>query len=259
MSDKTLKIYNTSHYFSRIICNAMTAGVKNSQVVPSLILLPGPAFFYGILRGNSELIHECEEIGQDYYYCDHGYIDRSIHSQDDLDGFYRITKNDNQCDGTGDFSSVRFDELDIELKEWREEKDSNKIVIAPLSRYVAAHEGIDTTQWLRDVVTKIAKHTDREIVIKPKNSDQSLQTTLRDAHAFVAYNSNAMVDAILAGIPVFHLGQSCVAPVGCDDLSKIETPNKPDRLKWCYALSNNQWLLSEMRDGTCWEMLNEAN
>jgi hypothetical protein len=85
----------------------------------------------------------------------------------------------------------------------------------------------------------------------------TLDEALLDAHCIVGYDTNALVDAVIAGVPAFNLGPCAVAPVALQDLSKIESPIYPDRKQWVANLCYSQWTLDEMRSGLCWEMLQE--
>ncbi len=248
-----MKIYTSDHPISRRVCAAVAGGITDSQQVPPIVLLNDTGATYGILRGTGDLINESKIKGQDMWYIDLGYMERSVHYHGDYSGYYRITLNANQCDGTGNHPSDRFDKLHVNIKPWQ--KTGSKVVIAPISKYVSTHLGIDPTKWLEDTVAKIAENTDREIIIKPKDSDVSLEDTLKDAHCLVAYNSNSLVDAIIAGVPVFYTGDSCCAPVGSNDFTKIEDPYRGDREQWLWNLAYNQFTLPEFRNGDVWEII----
>lgn len=248
-----LKVYQTRHIISKTICESFSEGVLGSQLVPAVTLLEGPAALYGILRGTHEIINECQETGRDWYYIDLGYVGRSDHYHLKFDGYYRVTKNNYQCNGFGSYSSDRWKELETELKPWR--KNGDHVVVCPLSYNFSIHRGMDHKQWLKDTVAEVAKHTDRKIIIKPKSSDMTLKEALLDAHCIVGYDTNAMIDAVIAGIPAFNLGLSAVAPVALQDLSRLENPIYPDRKQWVANLAYNQWTLDEMKSGVCWEML----
>jgi hypothetical protein len=77
---------------------------------------------------------------------------------------------------------------------------------------------------------------------------------LHTAHALVTYNSNAAVDAVLEGVPVFTTELSAAAPVGLTDLAQIEHPVRPDRRAWCHHLAYGQFSQAELKDGTAAEL-----
>ena len=68
--------------------------------------------------------------------------------------------------------------------------------------------------------------------------------------------SNAAVEALLSGVPVFCTGPCAAYRMGKPDVTEIETPALPDdRERWARVLAANQWTLDEMADGTCWREL----
>lgn len=250
----TIKCYTTEHYISKIVMSAFAQGC-NGQRVPPTRLLSGDAALYGILRGTGEIIKECEKVGRTYWHLDHGYFN-SGH----FEGYYRVTKNGQQYIKSGEYSSDRWDKQNIELQPWK--KEGSHIVLCPLSRHVAHYLGIDSHKWLKETEAKLKENTDREIVIKPKDDVMSLEQVLHGAHAIVAYNSNALVDAIILGIPGFSTAPftalpSSTYPLGNTSLDNIENPEYRDREQWVYNLAYQQFTLNEMRTGEAWRILNE--
>lgn len=245
-----LKIYVTDHHHSQVVCAAIAQG-SGGKIVPSIRLQDGPACVYGVLRGCGEIIRECFWLGRDFYHVDHGYMNRGHYH-----GYYRISKNDLQWHNSrtpfnGD--SKRFESLGITLKPWR--KDGRKIVVCPMAVALGRVYGIDTRSWLETVIEDLKRYTRRPVIIKPKDSDISLLETLQDAWALVCFSSNAAVDALIQGVPVFVLGPSAVRGISYSTLESIEDPLMNDRLQWFYNLANNQWTLEEIRSGLPWQAL----
>lgn len=84
----------------------------------------------------------------------------------------------------------------------------------------------------------------------------SLSKDLDNCWALVAFNSNAGVDALLEGIPVFlfdNCGRSY--PIANHDLADIETPSLMDREQWVYDLAYDQWNNAELESGEAWKHL----
>lgn len=67
--------------------------------------------------------------------------------------------------------------------------------------------------------------------------------------------SNIAVDAVIAGIPVFCTGPCAGLTMGLSDLSKIESPVRPEREQWLYTLAANQWTFEEMKRGELWNVI----
>ena len=78
---------------------------------------------------------------------------------------------------------------------------------------------------------------------------------IRGAYAVVTHHSNAAVEAVLAGTPVFCVDGAALG-MGESDLTKIERPYRPSyekRLAFAQALSWCQWNIEEMKDGSAWQ------
>ena len=243
-----LCIYATDHPHSQVICRALSIG-SGGRVVPPLRLLDGPAAVYGVLRGCDRIIKECEWVGRDYFHVDHGYFKRGHYG-----GYYRISRNGLQWDGRAkNHPPDRWKRLGISLRPWR--KSGRSVVVCPLSAAIGHFFGIDTHRWLEATINEIQLYTDRPVLIKAKDSEVSLRETLLDAWCLVAHTSNAATEALVEGIPVFVLGPAASKPMGLSDLTKVETPVYPDREPWLNALAYQQWDLSEIRRGECWDWI----
>ena len=258
---KSPVVYQTTHPHSKVITSAFAQGCKG-RIVPSQAgLLEGDAAFYGILRGTGEILKECSLRNRDYYYIDHGYFNAGHY-----DGYYRVVRNDMQLNGEVlgytpeeiPFAPTdRWNKLKIKMKPWR--KSGNHIVVCPLSQFVGDFLGINTELWLRETIRELEHYTDRSIFIKEKDTDMPIEEAVKDAHAVVAYNSNALVDAVIEGIPVYALGPSSTDPIARKSLRDIENPIMEDREKWACALSYGQWTLDEIRMGVYWEHCSRSN
>ncbi|MEQ8504625.1 MAG: hypothetical protein RIB80_04815 [Rhodospirillales bacterium] len=72
----------------------------------------------------------------------------------------------------------------------------------------------------------------------------------------VTWTSNAAVDALLAGVPVFCTGDCAASVMGRSDPINIEYPYYPDnRYEWAATLAANQWTLDEIASGMMWAAL----
>ena len=90
-------------------------------------------------------------------------------------------------------------------------------------------------------------------------SGNTLQQDLNGANCVVAYNSGVVVDAIVQGIPVISHSNAASYPLSfsIDDIDTSVMKQEPDRQNWFNALAYHQFRLSEMRDGTAWNLLKE--
>lgn len=248
---KDLKIYVTGHFNSQVVCKAVATG-SGGQIVPATALLDGPAAVYGILRGCDLVVQQCQWVGRDWYHVDHGYFRRG---NGDFRGYYRVTKNalQRQSRGIDLMAEDRWKELKIELRPWR--KQGVDVVVAPLSRALGQFLDIDPGQWMKMVIAEIQQYTDRAIVIKAKDSEASIQDTLRQAWCLVTHSSNAAIDALIEGVPIFTTGECGAKPLASGPLCNIEKPSYPERGPWFRVLADSQWTLAEIQRGRCWERM----
>jgi len=248
-----MHVYSSGHVHSVNVCTAFAAGGNFPLLTGARTLLPGPMFTYGNLRGLKPLLDQAQREGRDWYYGDNGYF-RPGH----YDGYYRVTRNAEQHDGTGGASPARWERLGKTLLPWK--RGGRSIMLCPPGEKYAELHGFTRAQWLADVTATLAASTDRQIIERSKPGDpdarKSLWSALRDCHALVTHSSNSAVEALLFGIPVFCTGACASSRMGLANVAAIETPAYPDdRDQWCFNLAANQWTLAEMRDGTCWRGL----
>lgn len=237
----SINCYATPHPYSQTICRVFADGSKG-KVVPPHQLLDGPAMVYGILRGCDRIIRQCEWIDRPFYHVDHGYFKRG--SLETNPGYYRVTLNGLQHIGKGD-DPTRFERLNINPKPWR--KTGKNILLIPLTGATAQFHNINPHEWLSTVTTEIQKHTDRQIIVKPKTQGD-LKDYLEDTWCVVTHTSNVAIDALMFGIPVVALGPSAARPVSWS-LQDIERPWWPDREPLFWGLADNQFTLDEIRRG----------
>jgi hypothetical protein len=79
----------------------------------------------------------------------------------------------------------------------------------------------------------------------------NFQDALNNCHAVVTHNSTASVDSCIRGVPTFVTSDLAICwPVANKDLSKIETPEYPNREQWVNDLGYKMWSEKEIRNGT---------
>jgi hypothetical protein len=206
---------------------------------------------YGCLRGLLLTLKQARAEGRTWWYMDNGYF-RPGH----FHGYYRVTRNALQHDGTGNASSERWERHGLDIQPWRK---GRHVLVCPPSQKFGALFGFNAVAWLQTTLNTLRRHTDRPIRVRMKKGNPvSLAEDLKDCHAVVAHSSNAAVEALLAGVPVFCTAPCAAYRMGRADLSKIEMPVYPeDREPWAWNLADHQFTLEEMRSGLCWEMLQE--
>jgi hypothetical protein len=199
------------------------------------------------------VLRDAQKNGVNWYYGDHAYFGRKF--------YFRVSKNAYQHDALRDAKPDRFEKLRFPIQNWR---GGSKILLCPQSDVFMRLHGISQEQWIQDTTETLRKYTDRKIRVHLKSHSslmwqterQFWQALLDDIYAVVVYTSVAGVQAVLNGVPCFATEKCASASFGSMDLSKIETPKKPDnREEMAWVLADNQWTLDEIAKGMAWEKL----
>jgi hypothetical protein len=107
---------------------------------------------------------------------------------------------------------------------------------------------------------------DVELVIGPKffSGDNkkfyrfNFQEAIANCHAVVTHNSTASTDSCVRGIPTFCTSDLAICwPVANRDLTKIESPELPDRTQWLNDLGYKMWTTEEIKNGTVFRRFKE--
>ncbi len=258
-------VYDTGHVSSKIVCTAMAKGFGCDTADPPWARpLETPAAFYGRERGTLEIVRQCAVDGSHWIMADNAYI-----APGQYGGYYKISRDGFQCDGTGIPDDKRLaDVLALTgqrfVKDWRPRTKDGHILMCPaIVGYERTH-WFSATQWRRGITKQIRQLTKRKILLRYKPGEKGavvvrpLAADLKNCHALITHDSNIAVEAILAGVPVFITGTSPAQVFGNVDLATIAEPRMDgDRWEWLAILANNQWTLNEIRDGMANETLSE--
>jgi hypothetical protein len=201
-----------------------------------------------------EIIAGWRSAGRPWIYWDRGYARRVFATwlpRGAGGGFYRWHLNSFQLQKLRDVPGDRWQALNVPCEPWK--KQGEHIVIASPTRTYAKFHACEG--WIADTIDALARVTDRQLVIRDKESKRPLQADLRGAHAMVTHASIAAVESVILGCPVFVHKDSAAAVVGQTDLTMIERPVYPDREKWLWSLAASQWNEQELVDGTLWRQL----
>jgi hypothetical protein len=227
--------------------------------------LKTPIAVFGILRGTGDLIKKCLTIPQIFYYFDHAYTLGGRHGKSQYvnDKVYRITKNDYSLTFVDDLNDKDYERIEkykkhIELKPWK--KEGRYILVLAPSHHIEKY--FHMLDWVENTVSYLKQFTKRDIIVRTKETTESLEKQLEEAYACVSLQSTGCIDAVLNGVPSFCDGMSCGQPVSQVDLSLIEKPfYVPDtrRKKWIDSLLANQFTLKEIEDGTAYEKVSRNN
>jgi len=215
-----------------------------------------------VLRGvtKRKQMAACREVGRDFYYIDTGYFGNGKKKT-----YHRITRNDVQH--FGPIIDRPDDRVPPDVGVTKFRSQGSKILIAPPSQKLLNLYNINLEEWLATTQADIRKHTDREIVVRLKqsrsvrqSSDTIQQALDDDVFCLVTFSSIAAVEALLHGKPAITLGPNAASPLCSQNISEIETPRVPtlDEVRALIRhLSYCQFTEAEMRDGTAWRILND--
>jgi len=234
--------------------------------------------FQGLVRGTKEVKKVCN----DWYYFDQPYFFMKDYQQSDTgDRWYRICKNNTQKNFLEKSFKVnrRFDNLldrlnqkckdELTPKPWQ--YDGKHILVIPPSFHTAHWYGIDRHEWTKDIVSKIKKHSRKEIVVREKfkngsdwgdKLDKPLSEDLKNCYAMVSFHSMCAVQAVMNGIPSYCSEHSPAYPMslGLDELDQLKDPlYAGDRQDWVKSLMCAQFTEEEMKSGKAYGHLNGEN
>lgn len=201
----------------------------------------------------TDTIARWRNSNRQFVYWDRGYARRVFATwlpRGDDGGYYRWHVNSYQMKSIRAVSSDRWEALRTETRPWQ--KQGRHIVVAHPTPTYARFHGLK--QWTDKILDDLSLVTDRQIVVRTKESKRSLASDLEGAHCLVAHASNAAVEAVILGCPVFVDPTSAAALVGRTDL-QIEKPSYPDRQPWLNSLAYCQFNEKELIDGTLWRLL----
>jgi hypothetical protein len=203
------------------------------------------------------LIVKWRETGRIWAYWDRSYCRRIFATdlpQGANGGYYRWHLNSFQMQTIRDVPDDRWKALDQPLWPWS--KGGRHIVIAEPSPTYQRFHGIEG--WTERTVAELKRHTDRPLIIRDKEMQRfgrKLHEDLKGAHCLVTHGSNAAVESVIMGCPVFVHPDSAASLVGRTDLKDIESPVYPDRELWAWSLAYSQVSEREMCDGAVWKLL----
>jgi len=145
-------------------------------------------------------------------------------------------------------------------RHWRTGGDT--ILIIPPSEYICAVYGLDQEKWTTQQEKELKKLTDKKIIVRTKDGTRKTRTSLyndllddQSVHCVVGHSSNALTEAVWAGVPIITLGKHITNPVSRNSLDKINNLYRDDVSQWLCYLSYSQFTNEELLDGTAREIM----
>jgi len=232
-------------------------------------------FFWGLAGKNIPQIKSCIEKNEEYYMVDNGYLTQQITRYPapiihDIDKtYFRIVKGGlhvkkGKTGSVDRLSKLEQQGIDVKFKGWSE---GEHILLCPSSQTVTQYvNGISQDEWVEQVKSELRQHTDRPIKFrnKPRPGNEWWETDikkdLKNCYCLITNMSLASVDAILNQVPVLTHADNVAFDMSINNLPNINTPHKPGRKEvepWLNMLSQNQFTIPEIEDGTAYRILNE--
>lgn len=217
-----------------------------------------PLVLRGILK--HKIVKRCWQDNRPFLYMDSGYIGNRANLQNPQGWkvWHRIAPDNFQHGDIVDRPADRWERHKITPIPRR--RNGHKVLIAAPDDKPCQVYGIELDAWLNNVQNTLKSHTDRPIELRQRDPNRrnrvnnDFMDALTDVWAVVTFNSNAAVEAILCGVPVFVLATcSAALPVANSNLCDIEKPFFPDPdlvQKWCRHLAYGQFHNSELKNGT---------
>ena len=242
-------------------------GQYEQTIWPTFKEIDSPVAVWGCLRGTEAVIDEAGQKEQDWYFFDHAYVMNESKHMPNMklkDRVYRVTKNAqliNDIDELSydDYKRIEKYEKHVQLEPWK--KDGKYILVFEPSDF--AKRWWEVPNWTEDTIQLLKANTDLEIRIRKKNSLISFESEVKGAKAVVSLQSAAAIQAHIWGIPGYCAEMSAAYPVshsmemiekGLDSIQYI-----PDhhRQRWLNSILANQYTMTEIADGTCYNRLKD--
>ena len=175
----------------------------------------------------------------------------------------------------------------VRNEEWRvsDPEDPILFVLQPKDNW--SMNELDPIEWFNNVYKVLRPLTKRKFIVRPHpnnvdNISQRLQEfpadvevaigkkhfvgddkkyyrfhfqeAIANCHAVISHNSTATTDSCVRGIPTFCTSDLALCwSVANTDLTKIESPEYPDRTQWLHDLGYKMWSIREIEDGTVYK------
>jgi|SRR5581483_9896605 len=236
-----------------VIMSALAHGWPDARIIEGTPPDDGTPFvIWGHLWNALDLIPAAIRERRPFWHIDNGFYKSAGGTQV---GYYRIAYRGICATSLNDPPAERADQIGAIFQPWRIR--GGHIVIAMPGENYGRCIGLNMADWIERIEARVRRHTRRPIIVRRKRDAKSnpIARDLSGAWALVTHSSNAAIDAVRAGIPVFCEPTCAAAPVGNIDLANIDDPARPPRESWWRSLMCQQFTLDEMRDGTAYEYL----
>ncbi len=187
----------------------------------------------------------------------------------------------------GDRWEMLAQKFNVKYEPWRKPNKDDPILFGLQPKDNWSMNELDPIDWFNDVYKKLRPITKRKFIVRPHPNNVSnilerrkelpddielqytqknfvgdekkhyrfhFQEALNNCHAFITHNSTASVDSCVRGVPTFVTSDLALCwTVANKDLTKIESPDYPEREQWVNDLGYKLWSIKEIRDGTVYK------
>lgn len=251
-----IAVWKTGHPIADTVADALAEGLHGdiwptdsikSTAFGSLMHKYDAHIGYGILRGNTEIFHECQRQGLPYFEVDRGYVNPSHY-----EGTYRIS-----CRGTQAIwhEGVPRKPWAGKLEPWR--TDGDYVLICPPTEAVCKFFGFPGIRWIEQAVLK-CRLTKDAYKIRYKENTTPIEDDLAKAKAVLTFNSSVGWKALQMGIPVFSdPAHSIIGSFFKQKLLTQKLQDLPDnRIEIFESMMAHQFTLEEIKRGEAWSLIN---
>ena len=190
-------------------------------------------------------------------------------------------------DSPGDRWEMLVKKFNVKFEPWRKSNPEDPILFGLQPKDNWSMNELDPIDWFNNVYKKLRPITKRKFIVRPHPNNVSnilerrkelpddielqytqknfvgdekkhyrfhFQEALNNCHAFITHNSTASVDSCVRGVPTFVTSDLALCwTVANKDLTKIESPDYPEREQWVNDLGYKLWSIKEIRDGTVYK------
>lgn len=220
----------------------------------------GVTMIWGAWHNTLPIYRRCVAESLPFIYWDNGYFGYKRAGE----RWHRAVWGAMQHDGPGEPTAAgraRLDRMGVEVRPWRRSGSRRVLVALQTADFYDRFLGRSRDEWLAGVESSIRRHGFEPVVReKPgkrdKNPPPPLADQLADCRAVVGYTSAVLVEAALAGVPVFPTHPCAASPVGTSDLDRLGSPvYPPGREAWAARLAGQCWSEGDLRTGRWWREL----
>lgn len=220
------------------------------------------AIAYGWIH--RDIFHAYRDAGARFAYWDLGYWNRRPKNAPS-DGHHRLAVDDwdTAAKMIRDCPSDRFEQLGIEIRD--RQAPGENILVAGMSDKAAWTHGYAYNEWEDRTVLELSRMAPgQSIVLRPKPNKRapaatSLESDLNHCKLLVTHHSNAAVDALLTGVPMWAK-KGVASLLASPELTSTDLAHPgglyphPEAVRGLmHDIAYAQWSVPEMRSGAAWE------